>query len=61
MPHIRIRLMVGIGAGVGTKQNIRLGDVAVSDSFGTHGGLVQYDLSRLPWKAGTRAINALDS
>ncbi|KAK0909685.1 hypothetical protein LTR91_008880 [Friedmanniomyces endolithicus] len=54
LPHIRIGLLVGIGAGVpGEKQradgavtiqrNIRLGDVVVSNPDGANGGVVQYD------------------
>lgn len=54
LPHIRIGLLVGVGAGVpGEKRNhndtttvrrdIRLGDVVVSNPDGTNGGVVQYD------------------
>ena len=55
LPHIRIGLLVGIGAGVPgerrnasgqvvTKRDIRLGDVVVSNPDGVNGGVVQYDL-----------------
>lgn len=41
------RLLVGTGGGVPSdKHDIRLGDVVVSMSDGTHGGVVQYDLGR---------------
>ncbi|KAK7721930.1 hypothetical protein SLS57_004997 [Botryosphaeria dothidea] len=53
-PHIRIGLLVGIGAGlplVKTKRvkkecDIRLGDVVVSEPNGTNSGVVQYDLGK---------------
>jgi hypothetical protein len=55
LPHIRIGLLVGIGAGVPGEQvdkannsmsypDIRLGDVVVSRPDGTNGGIVQVDL-----------------
>ena len=55
LPHIRIGLLVGIGAGVpGERMNkgnssisqpdIRLGDVVVSRPDGTSGGIIQVDL-----------------
>jgi hypothetical protein len=55
LPHIRVGLLVGIGAGipgetrdadsaVTVRRDIRLGDVVVSISDGTNGGVVQYDL-----------------
>ncbi len=55
LPHIRIGLLVGIGAGVPgeqlgrdgramLQQDIRLGDVAVSVPQSTSGGVVQVDL-----------------
>ncbi|PVH99533.1 purine and uridine phosphorylase [Periconia macrospinosa] len=40
---IRIGLMVGIGGGVPTTRDIRLGDVVVSEPYQTFGGVVQYD------------------
>ena len=44
LPHIKIGLLVGIGAGlVGSGLDIRLGDVAVSRPQGSTGGVVQYD------------------
>lgn len=49
-PNIKIGLMVGIGAAIARpndKQDIRLGDVVVSQPSGGHGGgVVQYDLGK---------------
>ncbi|KAF9766270.1 hypothetical protein IL306_001345 [Fusarium sp. DS 682] len=49
LPHIRIGLLVGIGGGIpqlDKSQDIRLGDVVVSQPDGTTGGVVQYDLGK---------------
>ncbi|RKL13866.1 hypothetical protein BFJ70_g15820 [Fusarium oxysporum] len=49
LPHIRIGLLVGIGGGIARPdegQDIRLGDVVVSQPDGTTGGVVQYDLGK---------------
>lgn len=44
---IRFGLMVGTGGGVPTTQNdIRLGDVVVSQPYQTFGGVVQYDFGK---------------
>ncbi|KAL5040787.1 hypothetical protein BDW71DRAFT_212785 [Aspergillus fruticulosus] len=45
-PNIRFGLMVGIGGGVPTKHDIRLGDIIVSSSRNGLGGLLQYDLGK---------------
>ncbi|KAL4862434.1 hypothetical protein BDV12DRAFT_207213 [Aspergillus spectabilis] len=45
-PNIRFGLMVGIGGGVPTKHDIRLGDIIVSSSRNGRGGLLQYDLGK---------------
>lgn len=46
--HIKIRLMVGIGGGVPSKEHdIRLGDVVVSRPGKTFGGVVQYDYGKM--------------
>ncbi|ETS77442.1 hypothetical protein PFICI_11316 [Pestalotiopsis fici W106-1] len=53
LPYIRIGLLVGIGGGIARPdagQDIRLGDVVVSQPDGTTGGVVQYDLGKA--KAG---------
>jgi nucleoside phosphorylase len=44
---IRFGLMVGVGGGVPSKKDdIRLGDVVVSQPTGTHGGVVQWDFGK---------------
>lgn len=44
---IKIGLMVGIGGGVPSKKSdIRLGDVAVSQPTGSHGGVFQWDYGK---------------
>ncbi|KAJ5520270.1 WD domain protein [Penicillium fimorum] len=45
-PNIRFGLMVGIGGGVPTKHDIRLGDIVVSSSRNGRGGLLQYDFGK---------------
>ncbi|KAL5042253.1 nucleoside phosphorylase domain-containing protein [Aspergillus fruticulosus] len=45
-PNIRFGLMVGIGGGVPTKHDIRLGDIIVSSSRNGRGGLLQYNLGK---------------
>ncbi|EED17202.1 wd40 protein, putative [Talaromyces stipitatus ATCC 10500] len=45
-PNIRFGLMVGIGGGIPTKHDIRLGDIIVSSSRNGRGGLLQYDLGK---------------
>jgi nucleoside phosphorylase len=54
-PHIRIGLLVGIGAGIARPEDgrdIRLGDIAVSQPQGSSGGIIQYDLYKA--KAGNQ-------
>lgn len=43
---IRFGLMVGIGGGVPSLEDIRLGDVVVSKPHNVHGGVVQYDFGK---------------
>ncbi len=48
-PHIRVGLMVGIGAGIPwleRDRDIRLGDVVVCQPNGKNGGVLQYDLRK---------------
>lgn len=46
-PNVRLALMVGIGAGIPSKQlDIRLGDVAVSVPRDDQPGVVQYDFGK---------------
>jgi nucleoside phosphorylase len=45
--HIRFGLMVGIGGGVPSPEaDVRLGDVVVSQPYGTLAGVVQYDAGK---------------
>ncbi|KAF4978334.1 hypothetical protein FZEAL_5256 [Fusarium zealandicum] len=49
LPQIRIGLLVGIGSGIPNPdhgQDVRLGDIVVSQPDGTTGGVVQYDLGK---------------
>ncbi|KAL4953945.1 nucleoside phosphorylase domain-containing protein [Aspergillus filifer] len=47
-PRLRFALMVGIGGGAPSPQNdIRLGDIVVSQPRDTFGGVIQYDLGKL--------------
>jgi nucleoside phosphorylase len=43
---IRFGLIVGIGGGVPGKEDIRLGDVVVSQPYQGHGGVIQYDFGK---------------
>ncbi|KAH6672608.1 nucleoside phosphorylase domain-containing protein [Halenospora varia] len=54
-PNIRFGLMVGVGGGAPKRpdlndplKDIRLGDVVVSATQGSHGGVLQYDMGK--WK-----------
>ncbi|KAF4946236.1 hypothetical protein FGADI_11338 [Fusarium gaditjirri] len=55
LSHIRIDLLVGIGGGIARLdegQDIRLGDIVVSQPDGTTGGVVQYDLGKAKANGG---------
>jgi hypothetical protein len=67
LPHIRVGLLVGIGAGIPGEQlsrekevavlrDIRLGDIAVSIPQGTSGGVVQFDLVKAKETDGEEMI-----
>lgn len=46
-PKVRLALMVGIGAGIpSSKNDIRLGDIAVSIPRDNHPGVIQYDFGK---------------
>lgn len=45
-PGITMGFLVGIGGGVPTEQDVRLGDVVVSQPASEYGGIVQYDLGK---------------
>lgn len=46
---LRFSILVGVGGGVPNPDNddIRLGDVVISQPYGEHGGIVQYDSGKL--------------
>jgi serine protease AprX len=46
LPNLRFGLMVGIGSGVPSKEDVRLGDVVVSQPSAGNGGVVQYDIGK---------------
>jgi hypothetical protein len=66
LPHVRIGLLVGIGAGVREivdeedktvdQRDIRLGDVVVSHPEGTVGGVVQCDLVKAKTVGGSEVL-----
>jgi nucleoside phosphorylase len=45
-PNLRFGLMVGVGGGVPGKEDVRLGDVVVSQPSAGHGGVIQYDFGK---------------
>lgn len=54
-PSLRFCLLVGVGSGIPSAQhNIRLGDVVVSKSTETSGGLIQYDIGKTT--AGSKPV-----
>ncbi|SCV61403.1 related to RSA4-WD-repeat protein required for maturation and efficient intra-nuclear transport [Fusarium fujikuroi] len=63
LPHIRIGLLVGIGGGIARPdegQDIRLGDIVVSQPDGITGGVVQYDLGKAKANGGWERKGSLD-
>ena len=59
-PHIKIGLLVGIGATVPeSKVNIRLGDVVVSQPKGNNGGVIQYGPRKANKTSGWEVIGIL--
>ncbi|THZ13932.1 hypothetical protein D6C91_07594, partial [Aureobasidium pullulans] len=71
LPHVRIGLLVGIGAGVREvvdeedktvgQRDIRLGDVVVSHPEGTIGGVVQCDLVKAKTVGGSEVLERTGS
>jgi nucleoside phosphorylase len=58
---IKLGLMVGVGGGVWSKKDdIRLGDVVVSQPTGTHGGVVQWDFGKIEKDGKFRRTGSLD-
>ncbi|KAG7414192.1 Vegetative incompatibility protein HET-E-1 [Fusarium oxysporum f. sp. rapae] len=63
LPHIRIGLLVGIGGGIARPdegQDVRLGDIVVSQPDGTTGGVVQYDFGKVKANGGWERKGSLD-
>ncbi|KAM3067103.1 hypothetical protein ACMFMG_011660 [Clarireedia jacksonii] len=59
--NVRFGLMVGIGGGVPTKQDIRLGDVVVSSLYYENGAVFQYDFGQTVQDKAFRATGHLDA
>jgi nucleoside phosphorylase len=58
---IKFGLMVGVGGGVWSKNNdVRLGDVVVSQPTGTHGGVVQWDFGKMGKDGKFQRTGSLD-
>ncbi|WQF82216.1 Putative nucleoside phosphorylase domain-containing protein [Colletotrichum destructivum] len=59
---IQFILMVGIGGGVPSQtQDVRLGDVVVSQPTGTSGGVIQYDRGKMVQEEDFRRTGSLNS
>ncbi|KAF5567506.1 ankyrin repeat [Fusarium napiforme] len=59
-PNVRLGFMVGIGGGVPTKHDIRLGDIVVGVPTKRRGGLVHYDHGRAIQGNGIGIMGALN-
>ena len=59
--NVRFGLMVGIGGGVPTKQDIRLGDVVVSSLDYENGAVFQYDFGQTVQNRAFQATGHLDA
>jgi nucleoside phosphorylase len=58
---IKFGLMVGVGGGVWSKKDdIRLGDIVVSQPTGAHGGVVQWDFGKTEKDGTFRRTGSLD-
>jgi len=58
---IKFGLMVGIGGDVWSKNNdVRLGDIVVSQPTGTHGGVVQWDFGKTGKGGQSQRTGSLD-
>jgi nucleoside phosphorylase len=60
-PHLRICLLVGIGGGVPSQNDIRLGDVVVSKRQGANPGVLPYDMEKALDKGVFQINGCLDS
>ncbi|KAF4438202.1 ankyrin repeat [Fusarium acutatum] len=59
-PNVRLGFMVGIGGGVPTTHDIRLGDIVVGVPSNRSGGLVQYDHGKAIQDTGIAIMGALN-
>ncbi|PTD07511.1 Ankyrin-1 [Fusarium culmorum] len=59
-PNVRIGFMVGIGGGVPTEYDVRLGDVVVGSPSYRSGGLIKYDHGRAVQGGGTDLMGSLN-
>lgn len=59
-PNVRLGFMVGIGGGVPTIHDIRLGDIVVGVPLKRSGGLVQYDHGKAIQDQGIGIMGALN-
>jgi nucleoside phosphorylase len=60
--YIRFGLLVGIGGGAPSQANdIRLGDIVVSQPSGTSGGVIQYDRGKTVQEGDFRRTGSLNS
>uniref|UniRef100_A0A4E9EMT7 Uncharacterized protein n=2 Tax=Gibberella zeae TaxID=5518 RepID=A0A4E9EMT7_GIBZA len=59
-PNVRIGFMVGIGGGVPTEYDVRLGDVVVGSPSYRSGGLIKYDHGRAIQGGGTDLMGSLN-
>ncbi|KAK8126836.1 uncharacterized protein PG998_002595 [Apiospora kogelbergensis] len=59
--NVRFGLMVGIGGGVPTKQDIRLGDIVVSSLGNENGAVFQYDFGQTVQNRAFRPTGHLDA
>lgn len=58
---IKFGLMVGVGGGVWSKTNdVRLGDVVVSQPIGAHGGVVKWDFGKIGNNGKFQRTGSLD-
>ncbi|KAK3312589.1 nucleoside phosphorylase domain-containing protein, partial [Apodospora peruviana] len=60
-PNLRFGLMVGIGGGVPTKQDVRLGDIVVSSRNYENGAVLQYNFGQTVQDKAFRMTGYLDA
>ena len=59
-PNVKFSLMVGVGRGVPTSKDVRLGDVIISQPNNGLGGLLQYEMKGSP-NIALKQIHHMDS